>query len=140
MSLSKPLSLSEVAAEFAHWRRIRTHPRTPDELQQKAVQLLAHYRVNEVLKALGLCHKALKSWKQRWSSKVASDPDPSSPRFVRLPGLVGPAQAVEREPDRLSLKLTRQSDEYTRLSIEGELSQAQWRWALALLDEQGVRS
>ena len=56
--LSDPPSLAEVAEDFAHWRRTRTSPRTPEELQQKAVKLLERYRVNEVLKALGFCHKA----------------------------------------------------------------------------------
>lgn len=135
--LAESPSLAEVAEEFAHWRRTRTNPRTPEDLQQKAVKLLAHYRVNEVLKALGLCHKGLKRWKHQWSSDLSEVSPHSSGAFLTLPALPEPNGRIDPLPGQISLKLTRQVGEYATLSIEGELSQQHWRWALELLHERG---
>lgn len=132
-------TLTEVAEEFAHWRRTRTSPRTPEDLQQKAVKLLDHYRVNEVLKALGLCHKGLKRWKQRWSSEPGEVSSGSSTGFVRLPTSAQRTSQAAELADRLGLKLTRQIGEHDTLSIEGELSEQHWHWALELLYERGSR-
>ena len=133
--LTDPPSLAEVAEDFAHWRRTRTSPRTPEELQQKAVKLLERYRVNEVLKALGLCHKGLKRWKQRWGSERSEVLSCSSGGFLTLPPSLQPNSEVDF--GRIGLKLTRQVGEYEALSIEGELSEKHWRWALKLLHERG---
>ena len=132
-------NLTEVAEEFAYWRRTRTSPRTPEELQQKAVKLLDHYRVNEVLKALSLCHKGLTRWKQRWSSESGEVLSRSSTGFVRLPASAQRNSQAAALPAQMSLKLTRQIGENESLSIEGELSEKHWHWALELLYERGSR-
>ena len=137
--LTDPPNLAEVAEEFAHWRRTRTSPRTPEALQQKAVKLLDHYRVNEVLKALGLCHKGLKRWQQRWSSERSEVSPRSSGAFLMLPRSPDPNREAAPLTDRIGFKLTRQVGEHETLSIEGELNEPHWRWALELLHERGSR-
>jgi hypothetical protein len=124
-------SLAEVAAEFTRWRQTRTSPRTPAALQQKAVALLSQHRVSEVMKALGVYHKGLKRWKQKWSSETAALPAPTAAApFIVLPTLaqdsVGSASAV-------ALKLTHRRGDGSALSIEAELDEVHWRWALELL-------
>lgn len=127
-------TLAEVSEAFTHWRQTRTSPRTPEMLQQQVVLLLSRYRVNEVLKTLGLCHKNVKRWKQRWlpAQEEVSVGDPAA--FVALPqstevmSELSPVGPIE-------LKLSRQSVDGSTLAVEGSLSKSQWRWALRLLHE-----
>jgi len=131
-------TLAEVSDAFTHWRQTRTRPRTPELLQQQVVLLLSRYRVNEVLKTLGLCHKNVKRWKQRWlpaQEVVVGDPA----AFVALPmNAEIVSQPLPVAP--IELKLSRQSGDGALLSVEGSLSKAQWHWALSLLHEpQEVR-
>lgn len=133
-------SLVEVAEEFAHWRRTRTTPRTPDELQQKAVGLLAHYRVSEVMRALGLHHKGLKAWQRKWSGSMEGALARSQPvDFVPLPALRPTASESSLAPTSLALKLTYHRSDDRALSVEGELSDGQWRQVLSLLTEEAER-
>jgi hypothetical protein len=127
-------TLAEVSDAFTHWRQTRTRPRTPELLQQQVVLLLSHYRTNEVLKTLGLCHKNVKRWKQRWlpAQEEVSVADPAA--FVALPmsaEIVSAALPVAA----IELKLSRQTRDGVMLSLEGSLSKAQWHWALGLLHE-----
>jgi len=131
-------TLAEVAEAFAHWRRTRTSPRTPDVLQQQTVGLLSRYRVNEVLRTLGLCHKSVKRWKQRWLPELAGLSATEASGFVALP-MVSEVVPEVSPVGPIELKLTRQTGTGVRLSLEGSLSKAQWHWALRLLEEEPAR-
>jgi len=127
-------SLGEVAEAFAHWRQTRTSSRTPEELQQKAVALLSHYRVSEVMKALGVYHKGLKRWKQQWSPETPGLAAPGAAPFIVLPA-PAPARPAAPATPAVALKLTHQRGDGSALSIDAELDQAHWRWAVQLLHE-----
>ena len=51
------LTLEQVAAQFAYWRRTRTkRGRTPQDLIDQAVALRTHYPVSQIIQTLGLNH------------------------------------------------------------------------------------
>ena len=137
MSALEYPTLDSVSAEFAKWRSHRTSFRTPESLQRQAVDLLKHYRMGEVLKALRLSHKSLKRWSQRWSGHSSVNPsEPSNERFIALPPISQVVGKDEELADRVSLKLSCQDIKGRTLSIEASLDDAQWRWALELLSAQ----
>lgn len=132
MSEQHQPSLEEVQAAFARWRASGRVWRTPPTLQAQAVGLLARHRIGEVTKALGVDHQRLSRWRSELSgSRVAV----TNEQFVELPParLEGPLMAAA--PDSASLTLTRHAGDGSAISIHGDLSPLQWRWALALLQE-----
>ena len=122
--------LADVQAAFAQWRRTRTTLRTPLVLRQQAVGLLAEYRISEVMNALGVNHGQLSRWRREVSPAPAATTDSA---FIELPTVSDPALASPG----IALTLTRQAMDGRAISISAELSEAQWRWALRLLQEQG---
>jgi len=120
-------TLTEVAEAFAHWRRTKTHPHTPEALKQKTLQLLPHYRISQILKALNINHRTLTEWKKATPPTQKN----ATPTFLSLPP-IDPNEPSKSSEERITLKLTQQTSEQ-HLSIEGQLSQAQWHWALKLL-------
>lgn len=133
MSTHAAQSLAEVAEAFAHWRQTRTSTRTPERLQQQAVGLLSHYRVSDVMKALGVYHKALKRWKQKWLAEASAPAVPVATPFIALPAAPARSHTWSPGASAVALKLTHQRADGSALSIEAERDQAHWRWALALL-------
>ena len=131
MSEQNPASLEEVQAAFARWRASGRISRTPAGLRAQAVELLGRYRIGEVIKALGVDHQRLSRWRLELSSSAAAAPEP----FVDLPPARGEQSTGVWGLESAALTLTRQGRDGSQLSIQGELSAAQWRWALALLQE-----
>jgi hypothetical protein len=132
MSEQNPLGLEEVQAAFARWRASGRISRTPPSLRAQAVELLRRYRIGEVIKALGVDHQRLSRWRLEFSSSgMAVAPE----EFVELPPARLEAALAAPGLNSFELTLTRQACDGSRLSIQGELSAAQWRWALALLQE-----
>ena len=130
MSEQNVSCLEEVQAGFARWRASGRTRRTPAPLRAQAVELLAHHRIGEVTQALGVDHRRLSRWRRELSgSGVAPE------AFVELPPVRREEPAVMSVADAALLTLTRQARDGSTVSIHGELSAAQWRWALALLQE-----
>ncbi len=123
-SQPQPQSLEAVEAQFAQWRRTRTQLPTPLALKEQAVGLLAEHRISSVCQRLRINHEMLK----RWQRELAAEP---AAGFVALPMAVAPTPVGDE--GRVRLTLTRRPREGEAMSIEAELSQAQWRWALGLL-------
>ena len=132
MSEQNPASLEEVQTAFARWRASGRISRTPAGLRAQAVELLGRYRIGEVIKALGVDHQRLSRWRLELSS-LAAAPEP----FVDLPPARGEESTGVWGLESAALTLTRRARDGSQLSIQGELSAAQWRWALALLQESG---
>ena len=124
-------TLAEVAEEFAEWRRTRTRPRTPPELQKKVIALLPIYRIGEVLKVLNLSYKNVMVWKRRWAPEALSPA--VEPVTMFLPLSAATLVEAGSGEQRLYLKLSRHQGSETHWSIEAELSADQWPWALSLL-------
>ncbi len=134
MSEQNPASLEAVQTAFARWRASGRISRTPPSLRAQAVELLGRYRIGEVSKALGVDHQRLSRWRLECSgSGVAVAPEP----FVDLPPARGEESTGVWGLESAALTLTRRARDGSQLSIQGELSAAQWRWALALLQESG---
>lgn len=129
MPKESPPRLADVQAAFAQWRRTRTTLRTPLALRRQAVGLLAEYRISEVTSALGVNHGQLSRWRREVSPATAAATDSA---FIELPTVSDPALPSPG----IALTLTRQSSEGGTLWVSGQLSEAQWRWALRLLQEQ----
>jgi hypothetical protein len=122
-------SLAEVQSTFDAWRQCGQPRITPLELRRQAVNLLANYSISAVMKALRLDHRRL----SRWRRELAAEPCLTA-AFVEVPALAPePAAAL---PAVLSLTLTRQTSDGHRVSIQGELDAAHWRWALDLLQDR----
>ena len=124
-------SLRDVQAAFAHWRASGRPRRTPPALRAQAVSLLARHRISEVMTALGLDHRRLSRWGRALS---ASEPPVGVTDFIELPA-VAMEKATLTAPPVAALTLTRQAPDGSAISISGQLSDAQWRWALRLLRE-----
>lgn len=132
--MSKPSSpsLADVQAAFIQWRRTRTTRRTPPALRRHAVGLLAEHRISDVMAALGVDHRRLSRWRREVSALTGSTADGD---FIELPMASRPAPVPSVG---VSLTLTRQAGDGSALSIAGQLSETQWRWALRLLQETGA--
>jgi transposase-like protein len=127
--------LADVQAAFAQWRHTRTTARTPLALRQQAVGLLAEHRISEVMSALGVNHGQLSRWRREVSTATGVTTDSA---FIELPTALCPAPEVALPPAGVSLTLTRAAPDGSAVSITGQLSEAQWRWALRLLQERGA--
>ncbi len=127
-------SLEEVQAAFARWRASGQVWRTPPTLRAQAVGLLTRHRIGEVTKALGVDHQRLSRWRSELStSRVAV----TAEEFVELPPARVEESLMAGVADSASLTLTRHAGDGSAISIQGQLSAAPWRWALALLREPG---
>ncbi len=135
MSKKSDPCLAEVQKAFAHWRRHRPTRRTPLWLREQAVGLLAHHRVTEVMKALQLDHRRLSRWRRELETATAPL---TVSGFVELPSAPRAEGVEPRSSPSVRLTLTRQAADGRSVSLAGELSAAQWRWALGLLQETEV--
>ena len=131
MPKKSPLSLTEVQRAFEAWRQSGRTRTTPPALRVQAVNLLADYSLRDVMKALHVDHRRLSRWRQELSSAEGTLP---VGEFVELP-LGTSTTTVRAAPPVVSMTLTRQAGDGSRLSIQAELSEVQWRWALGLLQE-----
>ena len=129
----KQPELDEVQAAFAHWRASGWPRHTPPVLRAQAVSLLARHSVSEVMKALRVDHRRLSRWRRELST---GDAPVGVDAFIELPA-VAPAETPV-VPASVWLTLTHHTDDGSAVSIQGELSAAQWHWALGLL--RGARS
>lgn len=130
MSEQSHPSLEEVQAGFARWRASGRVRRTPPALRAQAVSLLARHRIGEVSKVLGVDHQRLSRWRRELSpSSVAG----TVAEFVELAPVGLEEPIVAPALDSAALTLTRHGSDGSTVSIQGELSAAQWRWALGLL-------
>ena len=132
MSPSPSSRLVEVQAAFAEWRRNRTGQRVPLALRQQAVALLADHRISEVIATLRVDHRALTRWRRELSELT---PGSLAGEFIDLPA--GPIVEAAASPAGIALTLNRQAGDGNTWSVSGQLSEAQWRWALGLLQEAG---
>jgi len=130
MSEQNQPALHEVQAAFAHWRASGGPRRTPPTLRAQAVSLLARHSVSEVMTALRVDHRRLSRWRRELST---GDAAAAVGEFIELPAVALAEPAVVAAPALLTL--TRQRADGEAVSIQGELSAGQWRWALALLRE-----
>lgn len=89
-------SLKQVQLEFIEWRANKKgRPHTPQELRNKAINLLEHHRPADIAKSLKINSSALKNWKnpknRRASKKNRSKLNPIGQKkskkiqFVSLP-------------------------------------------------------
>ena len=131
MSNQSHPSLAEVQSAFADWRSHRQPRVTPLELRAQAVNLLARYSVTEVMNALRVDYRQLSRWRREVSAWEVSVPETD---FVELPVAMPEPPAVAPVSP---LTLTRHAADGSAVSIRAELSEAQWRWALRLLQETG---
>lgn len=128
-------SLSDVAAQYAHWRSNREHlSETPELLQQQTVGLLGHYSLNQIMTTLGISYDALKRWRQRWDAVSSVPSVPAMADFVELPALSPVEDTVGTTScSPLSLTLSQSQDDGRVLRIEATLAAAQWRTVFGLL-------
>jgi hypothetical protein len=129
LKISHP-QLADVQRAFEAWRQSGRTRTTPPALRAQAVQLLAEYSVREVIRALHVDHRRLSRWERELSAASAL-PDNA---WVELPAVGVEPTAV---PPAVSMTLTRQAVDGSAVSISAELSEAQWRWALRLLQASG---
>ena len=135
MSAMPTPTLAEVAQQYEHWRNTRSssYGETPEHLQRQTIALLGQYRIREVINTLGLCHKVIKRWRQRWDT-AEEKAVTNAEEFVVLPS----GSAMD-EPDQLSsphvlaMKLSHQRSDGTVVSIEAQLPQPQWQAVLQML-------
>lgn len=123
-------AISEVEADFNHWRQTRNSPLTPERLKQQALSLLEQYRISDVCKRLRINHQTLKRWYQQ------SQPESMSLPFIELPSPSRQTSPPSTTNDSLCLTLSRQMNDGSTVSVQGELSQNHWQWALRLLQQQ----
>ncbi len=95
MSNQSHPSLAEVQSAFANWRTHHQPRVTPLELRAQAVNLLARYRVTEVMNALRVDYRQLSRWRRERSVLEAGLPDTD---FVELPAAMAEPVAVAAVP------------------------------------------
>ena len=139
MSAMPTPTLAEVANQYEHWRNTRSssYGETPEHLQRQTIALLGHYRIGEVINTLGLCHKVIKRWRQRWGT-AEKQVVAAAEEFVILPSdstIKEPAQ--QSVPSALAMKLSHQRSDGSIVSIEAQLPQSQWQAVLQMLQPVG---
>ena len=130
MNIAPQLSLSELQHAFAQWRQQRQPRYVPDELRQQALGLLARHSRTELTRALGINYSMLKRWQARRADGAVRS------AFVELPAALSnenTALTLAQTEARVLLKLSVRR-EAEALTVSGELSVAQWRAALSLLE------
>ena len=133
MSAMPTPNLSEVAKQYEHWRSTRSssYGETPEHLQRQTIALLEHYRIGEVINTLGLCHKVIKRWRQRWHTEEVTT---TTEEFVILPSDSTMREPTQQSvPSALAMKLSHQRSDGTIVSIEAQLPQPQWQAVLQML-------
>jgi hypothetical protein len=115
-------TLEAVQVDFQQWRqnKPRLRSRTPDELRQKALALLADHRSSQVQKALGITDGMLKAWAGKTTHRRGSEPQPIE--FVVLRAEPEPACSAT-EP--MKLDFTRPNGDHW--SLQGNLNDSQLR-------------
>lgn len=80
------LTLSSVQRDFEDWRKTRTKiGKIPEYLWTKALQILDHYPITEVTKALHLSGGQVASWRKQKNNVHSITPKPLySANFVEL--------------------------------------------------------
>lgn len=129
MNLSPQLSLVELQQAFSEWRQTRQPRYVPDELRKQALGLLSQHSRTELTRALGINYSMLIRWKRQYEAT-----ETAAAGFVSLP--VNGAEKPERVSaplESVPLRLTIRREAET-LTLSGELSLAQWRSALSLLE------
>lgn len=124
-------NLADVQRAFRAWRQSGQRRITPPVLRAQAVSLLAEYSITEVKNALHVDYRQLSRWRREVLALETGLPDTD---FVELPAAMPELPAVAPVTP---LTLTRHAADGSGVSISGELSEAQWRWALRLLQETG---
>lgn len=125
-------SLADVQSAFETWRKNRRPHVTPPALRAQAVGLLAEYSLRDVMKALHVDHRRL----SRWRCELLAPETPLLVNgFVELP--LAPLKKTAATPPLAELTLTYHGADGRAVSLTGQLSEAQWRWALGLLQGQG---
>lgn len=132
MSSEPELSLVELQEALARWRQTRRPRQIPAELGAKAVALPGRYKTNELLRALGIDHRTLMRWKRQYGQGEAAAAS-AAETFVELPAAAAVEPASRLEDEALSLTLTRQGSDGSRLTLAGTLSLEHWRVAVELL-------
>ena len=103
---TKP-SLDLLAQSFKDWRDTRTQRKIPEHLKQQTLEALSFYTCSAVIKATGLNHATLKSWRE--TNETAK---PSS-RFI--------AVLPESKPQQKEVELTLTHNQHC-LSLRGQFS------------------
>jgi hypothetical protein len=132
MNIGPQLSLTELQHAFAQWRQTRQPRYVPDELRQQALGLLSRHSRTELTRALGINYSMLKRWQVRRSDESVSS------AFVELSAAMSnenTALTLAQTEARVLLKLSVRR-EAEALTVSGELSVAQWRAALSLLEPE----
>jgi hypothetical protein len=84
------------------------------------------------MSALGVNHGQLSRWRREVLPARGVTTDSA---FIELPTVSDPASALPIPSSGISLTLTRQTPDGGTLSMSGQLNEAQWRWAMSLLQE-----
>jgi len=100
----------------------------PDELRQQALGLLSRHSRTELTRALGINYSMLKRWQ---SLRAGSSTNLDFVELLQAMSNEAIALAASQAEHSGPLKLTVQRD---ALTLSGELSVAQWRAALGLLE------
>ena len=115
--------LTQLQADFSQWRMTRKgRGKIPLELKQRAVGLLASYKISTILNALGLNHSTFKKWQHNEES-----PQP----FIALPSPV----SVDSSSTNDSMKLTVKVSHYD-VKVEGAPASLA-TWVKLLVQEEG---
>lgn len=129
MKSTPPLTLEQLQQAFAEWRQTRQPRSVPTELRLNALALVQEHGTAAVLRALELSHSVLDRWKRKYETQPQA-----AQGFVTLP--MAPEVHAEMAPAvRSALRLTVRR-EAQGVVLSGELSLAQWRAALSLLEER----
>lgn len=127
MKSSPPLTLEQLQQAFAQWRRTRQPRAVPTELRLNALALAQEYGPTVVLRTLELSHSVLTRWKQKHPTTSQAQRG-----FVPLPAVTElHSEVVPAANSALRLTIRREAQ---GLVLSGELSVAQWRTALRLLE------
>lgn len=96
---------------FEQWRKTRVHRvlKTPEILQQQAVELLTHFSSSQIMKTLNISGTNFKQWTKQHKHNLAE--------FITLPPIEQPSSAP------LSLELA--FGDACHLRLYGEISPAQ---------------
>jgi len=129
--------LSAVGQALAAWRTHRQPRHVPHELREQIVALLEPYSVAEIVRTLRINYQMLNQWRRQLSEAAEPPVAEAPPAFIALPAAVVVEPASAALP---ALTITHHQGSGSAVSLQGQLSVAQWRQALSLLDREAVRS
>jgi hypothetical protein len=118
--MSNQDELQSAVLAFEQWRNTRTHgaAKIPEALRQQSIQLLPHYKVSHIIRALKLSHSQLKRWEHKGLKKV-----PAQTRFIQLPEENTVPANVNDALNTGSLTVELQFPQGTQLRLSGNLSE-----------------